>query len=177
MEMYFGTVPIEEVPTDLVVNGPEALRPVVLVVDDDPMIAFTQAAILSQSGLAALTAENGQEALEIAGIIPPDVLLTDLLMPGMGGLELSLAVRRIAPDCKFILCTGLAMTAQLREEVRRAGPEFAILTKPVHPLELLACTFERLGKKFPGCSRKEVRSAGSGDAPLRSLGSYRLSAA
>jgi CheY-like chemotaxis protein len=46
-----------------------------------------------------MTALNGCDALEIAAVVPPEVLITDLLMPGLSGLDLAIEIRRTVPDC------------------------------------------------------------------------------
>ncbi len=65
-----------------------AYRPVVLVVDDESAIADTLTEILSRSGYAAMTAYDGNEALETALVTPPEMLITDVILPGMSGIEL-----------------------------------------------------------------------------------------
>ena len=177
MEMNFPTIPIADVPVDELLSSRSPHRPVVLVVDDDPIITFTQGKILAGSGLAVMTACSGAEALEIANLIPPQLLVTDLLMQGMDGLELGLEVRRIAPDCKFVMCTGLSDTAKRMEEVRRSGPEFVILPKPVHPTELLSCAFEQLGQEYIESSPKGPKSVGSAEGTHRFTAYYRFDAA
>jgi DNA-binding response OmpR family regulator len=110
----------------------------VLVVDDEQVIADTLAAILSRSGYAALAAYDGSDALEIADLIPPQMMITDVCMPGMSGLELAIAVREIIPDCKVLLFSGQASSADLLAAARTAGYDFEALSKPIHPKELLA---------------------------------------
>ena len=133
-------VPISEVPP----ADTTPYRPTVLVVDDESSIAETVAAILSQSGYAAMTAYDGQEAMEIALLTPPELLITDVSMPGMSGIELAITVRRIFPDCKVLLFSGHVATAGLLAVAQRAGHTFTLLSKPVHPKELLARVSESL---------------------------------
>lgn len=142
MEMRFAVVPIEDVPVHSEVQAPE--RPVILVVDDEAIISITLAAILDSSGYAALTARNGAEALELAALVPPDVLVTDLVMQDMNGFDLAVAVRKDVPDCAAILITGQISTAERIQEKRLPGNGFATLCKPVFPAELLACIEQQL---------------------------------
>jgi CheY-like chemotaxis protein len=116
----------------------------VLVVDDELAIAETLAAILSQSGYATMTAYDGQEAMEIALLTPPELLITDVSMPGMSGIELAITLRRVFPDCKILLFSGDVATAGLLAVAQRAGHTFTLLSKPVHPEELLARVSESL---------------------------------
>jgi DNA-binding response OmpR family regulator len=117
----------------------ERQGPVVLIVDDERIIADTLSMILSRSGFAVLTAYDGQSALELARIIPPELLLTDVMMaPGMNGVELATAVAETVPDCKILLFSGQAATVDLLADARDTGHNFTLLTKPLHPTELLA---------------------------------------
>jgi CheY-like chemotaxis protein len=133
-------VPIAEVPP----ADTTAYRPTVLVVDDESVIAETVAAILSRSGYAATTAYDAQEALEIALLSPPELLITDVSLPGMSGIELAITIRRIFPDCKVLLFSGHAATAGLMAGAQRSGHTFTLLSKPVHPKELLAWVSQSL---------------------------------
>jgi DNA-binding NtrC family response regulator len=128
------TVPIDTVPP----ADTSPYRPVVLVVDDESIIADTVAEILSRNGYAATTAYDGEDALEMALISPPELLITDVVLPGMSGIELALAVRHIFPDCKVLLISGQASTAGLMTHAQRAGHSFTLLQKPMHPNDLLA---------------------------------------
>jgi len=94
---------------------------VVLVVDDESAIADTVAEILSRSGYAAMTAYDGNEALETALVTPPEMLITDVILPGMSGIELSIKMRRIFPDCKILLFSGQAATVDLLATARGAS--------------------------------------------------------
>lgn len=117
----------------------ERKGPVVLIVDDERVIADTLSTILSRSGFAVLTAYDGKSALELARVVPPELLLTDVMMlPGMNGVDLAMAVANEVPDCKILLFSGNAGTADLLRGAREAGHHFTMLAKPLHPTELLA---------------------------------------
>jgi DNA-binding response OmpR family regulator len=136
-KLNFQTVPLAEILL-LTVDPQVSPRPVVLVVDDEQVIADTLAAILSRSGYAAIAAYDGSDALEIADLIPPQMMITDVCMPGMSGLELAIAVREIIPNCKVLLFSGQSSSADLLAAARTAGYDFEALSKPIHPKELLA---------------------------------------
>jgi CheY-like chemotaxis protein len=116
-------------------------------VDDEPLITYTLRSILKRSGLAVLTASNAAEALEIAALVPPDILVTDFTTPETNGIDLALELRRIVPDCKVVLSAGLVFKSDGVPENLIKGADFAILSKPVHPSDLLDCIFERLAAK------------------------------
>ncbi|HEY1902296.1 MAG TPA: response regulator [Terracidiphilus sp.] len=133
----FPVVPLDEVPTSVPPNGPQKHRPVVLVVDDESAIADTLAEILSLSGYAAMPVYDGEEALETALLTPPELLITDVMLPGMSGIELAITMRRIFPDCRVLLFSGQAATTDLLLSAKRSGHEFTMLSKPVYPTDLL----------------------------------------
>jgi len=66
---------------------------VVLVVDDSMLIRHTVCRFLEQRGFSVASATNGQEALEVLNQIRPDLIITDILMPKMGGVELITALK------------------------------------------------------------------------------------
>ena len=137
-KMNFQTVPLAELSLKGMTQASGLPKPVVLVVDDEAVIADTRAKILELNGISAMVAYNGKSALEIAKTVPPDLLLADVAMPGMNGIDLAMAIRQIIPNCGILLFSGQASTVDLLEGARAAGQEVIILTKPLHPTELLA---------------------------------------
>jgi DNA-binding response OmpR family regulator len=140
----FPTVSIEEVPVSRLLAEAESYRPVVLVVDDESVIADTLTEILNRSGFAAMPAYDGEGALESALLMPPELLISDVVLPGMSGIELAISIKRIFPDCKIILFSGQAATSDLLASANRRGHNFSLLRKPIHPTELLARVTETL---------------------------------
>ena len=113
-------------------------RPKVLVADDEQVIANTLAIILNQAGFEARAVYSGEKALESLDDFQPDMLISDVIMTGMTGIEAAIATRNKLPTCKILLFSGQAATADLLEKARQEGHEFEILAKPVHPTDLLA---------------------------------------
>ena len=140
----FEVVPLSDVPMDGKLLD-EIHHPVILVVDDERIIADTLSIILSKCGYCAMTAYNGREALEMAEAVPPELLITDVMMPGMTGIELAIAVTGSVPDCRVLLFSGQAATRDLLLEARDAGRDFVIMTKPIHPSDMLKRVHESLG--------------------------------
>lgn len=145
----FPTVPLREVPAHLEEHTSGGHRPVVLVVDDESVIADTLAEILSRSGYKGIPVYDGDSALETALLTPPEMLITDVVLPGMTGIELAITVRRIFPDCKIILFSGQASTADLLASARADGHHFTLLTKPLHPQDLLQRVSDGLKRHKP----------------------------
>ena len=137
-------------------NGSKAVssgeRPRVLVVDDESVIADTLTEILSRSGYAATAAYDGTAALESALLAPPALLISDVVLPGMSGIELAIQMRRIFPDCKMLLFSGQASTRDMLTAAHRDGHRFTLLTKPVHPKDLLAWVGQALRPIDPHAS-------------------------
>lgn len=113
-------------------------HPRVLVVDDERIIADTLTTILAKSGYGARAAYSGEMALEMARNFHPDLLITDVVMPGITGIEAAIKMREFLPTCKVLLFSGQATTERLIEAARAQIHEFELLAKPVHPAELLA---------------------------------------
>ena len=113
-------------------------KPRVLVVDDERVIADTLAIILNQNGFDASAVYTGMAAVDRARTSRPDLVISDVIMPDMNGIEAAIQIRQILPGCKILLFSGQAATADLLEKARAQGHEFEILTKPVHPQDLLA---------------------------------------
>ncbi len=111
--------------------------PIVFVVDDEEVIAKTLALILRGDGFYAISFTDPSVALEKARGIEPNLLITDVLMPGMSGIDLAIEIKRIYPKCKTLLFSGQASTVDLLEKSRRDGHDFVLLQKPVHPADLL----------------------------------------
>lgn len=113
-------------------------KPRVLVADDEQVIANTLAIILNQAGFEARAVYSGEKALETLSTFQPDMLISDVIMTGMTGIEAAIQTRQQLPNCKILLFSGQAATADLLERARAQGHEFEILAKPVHPTDLLA---------------------------------------
>jgi CheY-like chemotaxis protein len=110
----------------------------VIVVDDERLIANTLAIILNNAGYDARAVFSGEQLVELLESFQPEVLIADVVMPGMTGIEAAIATRKKLPKCNILLFSGQAITADLMEQARTQGHEFELLAKPVHPSDLLA---------------------------------------
>jgi CheY-like chemotaxis protein len=120
---------------DPVTNGKQ-IR--IIVIDDETLIAQTVAEILNQEGFVATAVPSGHSAVELAKTWEPDVVLSDVIMPGLNGIETGRRIREVAPSCKIILFSGQAATVDLLEQARRRGEQFQILAKPIKPERLVS---------------------------------------
>lgn len=99
---------------------------------------MTAAAILEMQGYDTQTAADGDSALERALEIKPDLVLSDVVMPGLNGVQLAIALREALPATRVLLFSGNTATADILEGARTQGYEFKILAKPVPMEELLS---------------------------------------
>lgn len=109
----------------------------IFVVDDEVTISETLAFILSRNGFIVSSFTDPLKALDRVPSRPPDVLLTDVVMPHLSGIDLAIQIREKCPACKILLFSGQAETVDLLGAAREQGHDFSLLSKPVHPLELL----------------------------------------
>lgn len=117
-------------------RGPMAK--LIFVVDDEKCIADTLAVILRKSGYEARAFYNAQSALEQVKSCGPELVISDVVMPGMSGVEMAVLIKELHPTCRVLLFSGQAGTVDILEKVRGQGYNFELLAKPIHPTDLLA---------------------------------------
>ena len=129
----------------------------ILVVDDEHVIADTLAAILIQSGYPTRAVYSAEAALEESVLLAPDVLISDVIMAGMSGIDLAIHITNTVPTCKIILFSGQAETANLLKDAEAAGYRFELLRKPVRPEVLLEhlAEYETKLKEMRGLELRE----------------------
>jgi DNA-binding NtrC family response regulator len=108
------------------------------VVDDEAVIASSLAAILRMKGFSAKFFTCPLAALAAARSESPDLVISDVAMPGISGVDLAIQIRAQYPSCKILLFSGQAATLDLLEDARAQGYDFRLLQKPVHPSEFLS---------------------------------------
>ena len=118
----------------------------VLVVDDERLIADSVAEILNEHGFKASAVYSGDAAISRTQELRPDIVMADVLMPRMNGIETAKAISKISPETRILLFSGQAATVDLLRQARSAGVEFDLLPKPIHPEELLR-KIKRLAKR------------------------------
>jgi CheY-like chemotaxis protein len=109
----------------------------ILVVDDEPLIADTIVQILNRSGFIAEAAYGGREAIEAARRITPELILSDVLMPHLDGVEAAIAIQKFLPETRIVLFSGQAATVEILARARTRGYHFELLAKPLHPTQLI----------------------------------------
>jgi len=123
-------------------------RPTALVVDDEHIIAETIAQILEMSGFDAIPLFSGESALEHVSLRCPDMVITDVIMPTLDGIETAKRLLKLCPTAKVLLLSGQAATAEMIAAAKAEGFHFELLAKPLHPDELLSA-LRRIGYEPP----------------------------
>ena len=111
--------------------------PRILIVDDEKVIADTIVQILNRNGFIADAAYGGEEAIEKARRHCPELVLSDVLMPQVDGVEACITIRQNCPDTRIILFSGQSATVEILARARERGHTFELLPKPIHPTELI----------------------------------------
>jgi len=110
----------------------------ILVVDDERPITDTLCQILRWAGYECRSAYGAAEALAILNEFTPRLIITDVMMPEVNGIELAKTIHEKYPQCRILIFSGNAATQDLLESARAEGYSFNVLAKPLHPRELLA---------------------------------------
>jgi DNA-binding response OmpR family regulator len=108
---------------------------VVFVVDDEEMITSSLGLILGREGFDVFGFTNPLQALERMQTVGPDLLISDVMMPQLNGIDLAIQTKIVRPDCRILLFSAAA--AELGKEAWADGHDFRLLQKPVHPDILL----------------------------------------
>jgi excisionase family DNA binding protein len=135
---------IRPVPTATRIPAPATARPRVLVVDDEASIRDLLAKTLALAEYDVDLAPDGRAALERLRIIPYDLLITDLKMPGVDGLTVIKEARRLKTDIPVIIITGFSTEASAIEAVNLGVSGY--LTKPFRVPRVLAAAAKALGE-------------------------------
>lgn len=118
--------------------------PRIIVIDDQRLIANTLAQILNQNGYDAAPVYSGEEALEHVNQSEPDVVLSDVRMHKLDGIQTALRIRILHPGCRVILFSASAISDEEQARIDDCGFEF--LRRPLHPKDVL----NQLGGKRAG---------------------------
>jgi CheY-like chemotaxis protein len=124
----------------------------ILIADDNPINQFVLQELLEPTGVQIVLANNGQEAVDAVQAEAFDLVLMDMQMPVMGGLEATLKIRELLTERALPI---IAVTANAMEEDKDKGLAIgmnAYLTKPIDPAELLRLLCVWLGHSLPTTS-------------------------
>jgi len=124
----------------------------ILVIDDEKDILDVMCLALGDTGYPVTTASDGKTGLELCRATPPRIVITDIRMPGMNGLEVLEAVKKLDPDIEVIVCTAFAEMDLAIQALQLDASDF--ITKPIsdHALHL---SLERAKQRYT--SRKKLQ--------------------
>jgi CheY-like chemotaxis protein len=103
----------------------------VFVVDDTPLIAYTLSEILCDRGYSVIPYTDPVRALREAQSLLPDVLISDVEMPVLDGVDLAIQMQAQCPGCKVLLMSGHIGPIEVLESARERGFQFPLFAKPV----------------------------------------------
>jgi two-component system, OmpR family, response regulator ResD len=140
--------------------APDDPAPSVLVVDDEPTIGEILARYLARAGYRARVALDGAQALAISAERQPDLVILDILMPGIDGLEVMRRLHELKPRPAVILLTAKGEEADRIAGLRRGADDYVV--KPFSPAELVA-RVEAVLRRGAGEARQEEEPLPIGD--------------
>jgi DNA-binding response OmpR family regulator len=126
----------------------------ILVVDDEPVIRETMAEVLNTEGREIVTAASGEEALALLQNESFDLMLLDLIMPGLGGLQVMEKARAIAPDTVVIMLTAHGTLSSAIQAMRHGAHDY--LLKPASAPRIMASVEEGLRRRQETLRRREL---------------------
>ena len=131
----------------------------ILVVDDEASCGDLFAGILADDGYSVRTATSGVDALKQLRESPADLVLTDMVMPQMNGMQLLAQIKELYPETDVIVMTGYGTIEESLEAMRRGAADF--LPKPFQPHELSRLTMSCLRAKRANCDKAFLRQSNS----------------
>jgi CheY-like chemotaxis protein len=139
LHLFSEKKPVPWAPGDSsIVSRDSSRKQRVLVVDDEQLIAQSLRDILSRAGFDTVCALSGAEAIELAQEICPDIVISDVIMPDLDGVQTAIRIRRACPDARILLFSGQSATSDLLQKARAEGHTFDLLPKPIHPARLIS---------------------------------------
>jgi len=113
-------------------------QPKLLLVDDEPSLATPIAMLLKDQGYQVATAGSGEEAMGVASWYAPDILLSDVQMGSLNGVDAARAIVDRLPHCRVLLASGQIESLRLVAQANADGYDFQFLSKPYAIRELIA---------------------------------------
>jgi DNA-binding NtrC family response regulator len=127
----------------------------VLVVDDEPANVTSLEKIFQKEGMRVLTADGARTALELLRMHRVDVVLTDLMMPGVSGLELLKAAKQIAPDVEVVMMTAHGTVETAVQAMRESAYDF--VEKPLKRVSIVKSVRKAAERRSLSLENRELR--------------------
>ena len=118
----------------------------ILVVDDDPSFLELLRQVLTEAGHVVTTATHAESALAIYRTNPVPLVITDIWLPGMNGLQLMEAIKGLRQDAEIVVATGHASMDSAIDALRRGAYDY--LTKPLEDISLITSVVDRALEKI-----------------------------
>jgi len=109
----------------------------ILIVEDEAVVLHTLQLILQQHGYEVRGARDGHEAFAVAPAFRPEILLCDINLPDIDGIQIAIRIKHEFPACRVVLLSGEISSAELLDEAKAKGYSFEVLAKPTEPQHLL----------------------------------------
>lgn len=137
------------------------MKSTILVVDDEPVARQSMSDILKLEGYTVASAPNGHAAVEYVRMHPVDLVIVDLRMPGMDGLEVVQVVNQVSPETEVIILTAYGSTETAIQALRLRIHDY--LQKPAAPTQVLASVRKGLMRR---AARMRAKSSGMGEGDV-----------
>ena len=140
-------------------------KKVIFVVEDDPTVGESLRLLLKKRGYSILLASNGKEALPLFRQRMVDLVITDLVMPKMDGIELLEAVKRLRPETEVIVISAQG-TIEKAVQAMKLGA-FDFIEKPINPRVISTAGGKGLGETDPDPSKSRFALETGGQIPFQ----------
>jgi DNA-binding NtrC family response regulator len=147
-------------------------KPRVAVVDDERIIADTLAKILTIHGYEVKAHYSGESAVAGFGEFRPEIILSDVCMQGMNGIEAAIQIRKLHPECRIILFTASHSHHSIQARINVLGFEF--LHRPLNPRKILALLRSDFDSRSIELSTTSISAESAEPAAIRSSPSMRV---
>ncbi len=131
-------------------------NPTLVVVDDDPSNLDALSTIFKKENYNVVRARSGKEALDVVREEPVDVILTDLMMPGMSGLELLKSAKAISPVVEVVLMTAFGTVERAVEAMKQGAYDF--VTKPFKRIQIVKSVRRAMEKQTLLTENRDLRA-------------------
>ena len=136
----------------------------ILIVDDEQNMRVALFEALSRNGHEVAVAENGGMALDMIARQPPELVITDIKMPGMDGLELLRQIKALRPELPVVIMTGFATVDTAVEAMKQGAFDYLLKPFPVEVIEETVARVLASERRLPQPARPVMQKAG--DAPV-----------
>jgi len=128
----------------------------VLLIDDDPLVRRSISLYLEDKGYTVAQAESGAHGMELFALQQPDIVLTDLMMPGMDGLAVVQAIKEHSTELPVIVISGNGSVEYAIETMRKGAWDY--ITKPIHDFNQLDRVLEQALQRAVDLKKRQSQS-------------------